>query len=678
VPAGVDISLKERSGALQNRCREVNEIDSVVQELEARIVQTDQEGQQAAGPIPTAVFAKYTGEIISQLPVGVFVWQLEDPDDITSFRLLAMNAAAEEMTGVPAHKVVGTRLADSFKGTVQTELPRICAEVIRTGEPRTIGESPFGAFRGVPGYTSIKAFRLPDNCIGIALENINEQKRESTAVTQLAAIVEGSDDAIIGKTVDGIVVSWNPGAEKVYGYSAEEMIGRPFSLLVPPDRPDEVPMIMEHLLRGESVKHFETVRLRKDGRRIMVALSLSPIRNTAGIVIGASSIARDVTDQKQAEADLQESEERFRATFDLAAVGMAQTSMSGQYLHVNQRLCDIVGYSRDEVLQLKVVQLTHPADYEEELSLIQQVLADKQHTYVMEKRFIRKDGSHVWVNLTVSLVRDSEGVPRYFIKVIEDISERKRAHEEIRHLNEVLERRVTERTALLEAANKELEAFSYSISHDLRAPLRAIDGFSRVLNTRFAEHLAPEAQRYLTRIFKNTQQMGRLIDDLLAFSRLGRQAVTRHPIPVAAIVRQIFRDLQSNEHGGHIDFTLGDLRTCMADSTLLKQVWINLLSNAIKFTRQREVAKIEVGCRKEGAEWIYFVHDNGAGFDMQYAHKLFGVFQRLHSVEDYEGTGVGLAIVQRIVQRHGGRVWAEAALDQGATFSFTLGEADNG
>ncbi|MDB5057512.1 MAG: putative ATPase, partial [Chloroflexi bacterium] len=137
-------------------------------------------------------------------------------------------------------------------------------------------------------------------------------------------------------------------------------------------------------------------------------------------------------------------------------------------------------------------------------------------------------------------------------------------------------------------------------------------------------------------------------------------------------------DLQSNEHGRRIDFTLGDLHTCMADSTLLKQVWINLLANAIKFTKHREVAEIEIGCRKEGAEWIYFVRDNGAGFDMQYAHKLFGVFQRLHSVEDYEGTGVGLAIVQRIVQRHGGRVWAEAALDQGATFSFTLGEADNG
>jgi signal transduction histidine kinase len=236
-----------------------------------------------------------------------------------------------------------------------------------------------------------------------------------------------------------------------------------------------------------------------------------------------------------------------------------------------------------------------------------------------------------------------------------------------------LEQRVIERTAQLEAANKELEAFSYSISHDLRAPLRAIHGFSRIVLEAHAPHLADEAQRYLHLVCANAQHMGQLIDDLLTFSRLSRQPLKRQRVVCADLVRQVLEELEGEHAGRRVDIAVGALPLCQADPALLKQVLVNLCANALKFTRQREVAVIEIGCHEAGGESVYFVKDNGIGFDMQYVGKLFGVFQRLHRTDEYDGTGVGLAIVQRIIHRHGGRVWAEAAVNQGATFSFTLG-----
>jgi signal transduction histidine kinase len=240
------------------------------------------------------------------------------------------------------------------------------------------------------------------------------------------------------------------------------------------------------------------------------------------------------------------------------------------------------------------------------------------------------------------------------------------------HMNEELEQRVQERTAELRAANRELEAFTYSVSHDLRAPLRAITGFARILLEDHAPQLPDEAQHSLHIVDNSARQMGRLIDDLLTFSRLGRLELTKRPVAPTDLVRQVLEDLQAERAGRQVEIELGDLPPCWAEPSLLKQVFVNLLSNALKYSRRRPVAHIEVGCRQNGGERVYFVKDNGVGFDMQYANKLFGVFQRLHRADEYEGTGVGLAIVQRIVHRHGGSIWAEAAVDQGATFYFTL------
>jgi light-regulated signal transduction histidine kinase (bacteriophytochrome) len=248
-----------------------------------------------------------------------------------------------------------------------------------------------------------------------------------------------------------------------------------------------------------------------------------------------------------------------------------------------------------------------------------------------------------------------------------------RGRERLEALVADLERRVTVRTADLETANRDLEAFSYSVSHDLRAPLRAIHGFSRILLEDHAGELSAGAQRYLRLVSENTTRMGELIDDLLMFSRLGRQAIHRQPVRPADVARRALDDLSADRAGRQVTIRVDDLPPCEADPALLLQVYVNLLSNAIKFTRRCPEATIEVGAIAGNPSCqAYFVRDNGTGFDMKYAHKLFGVFQRLHAQEEFEGTGVGLAIVHRIISRHGGRVWAEAAPDAGATFYFTL------
>jgi light-regulated signal transduction histidine kinase (bacteriophytochrome) len=283
-----------------------------------------------------------------------------------------------------------------------------------------------------------------------------------------------------------------------------------------------------------------------------------------------------------------------------------------------------------------------------------------------------KDGSHYWVDTTIVPFLNDQGKPRQYVAIRADITARKRVEEEVRELNVALERRVAQRTAELESANRELEAFSYSVSHDLRAPLRAIDGFAFALTEDYEAQLPDEGKRFLRTIRASAQRMGALVDDLLTFSRLGRQTLQKRKVDMAQLVQAVLADFDRERESRQVEVRVGALPPCEGDGALLKQVWVNLIANAFKYSRKQSPATIEIGTLAAGGETAYYVRDNGTGFDMAYAGKLFRVFQRLHRMEDYEGTGVGLATVQRIVARHGGRVWAEAAVNQGATFFFTL------
>jgi PAS domain S-box-containing protein len=289
---------------------------------------------------------------------------------------------------------------------------------------------------------------------------------------------------------------------------------------------------------------------------------------------------------------------------------------------------------------------------------------------------ICRDGRETPIDDSGAPIRTESGEMAGVVLVFRDITDRRRAErereaaeQEVRKLNAELDQRVRDRTIDLEASNKELEAFSYSVAHDLRAPLRGMASFSKILLEDYGAKLPEEGQKFLERIHKNAIQMAELIDCLLAFARLGRQALRKQWVSPGDVVLQAWQDLDTNQDGRHIEITIGDLPPCEADPLLLKHVFVNLLSNALKYTRMRETAKIEVGLTDST---VYYVRDNGVGFDMRYRDKLFGVFQRLHRAQDYEGTGVGLALVQRIIRRHGGHVWADAIVNQGATFYFTL------
>jgi light-regulated signal transduction histidine kinase (bacteriophytochrome) len=285
---------------------------------------------------------------------------------------------------------------------------------------------------------------------------------------------------------------------------------------------------------------------------------------------------------------------------------------------------------------------------------------------------VRADGSRYWSNLVLTAVHDESGTLCGFSKISRDVTERRRAQETIERLNEELEQRVRERTAQLEAANHELEAFSYSVSHDLRAPLRHIAAYVEILESECGERLEPGARRHLQTIAGSARQLSHLIDALLAFSRMGRAEMRLQPVQLAELVEEARRQVRDESQGRLIDWRIGELPLVHGDALMLRQAILNLLSNSVKYTRSRERARIEIGAEVTPLETVFYVRDNGVGFDMAYAGKLFGVFQRLHRPSEFEGTGIGLANVRRIIQRHGGRTWAEGALQVGATFYFSI------
>ena len=380
------------------------------------------------------------------------------------------------------------------------------------------------------------------------------------------------------------------------------------------------------------------------------------------------SLQAEIRDRQLAEKE----RDRLIAIIEASTDIIGMSSPQGQVLWNNAQANKVQGLSPDADLSSLNIPTYHP---QWALEIIQSQgipAAIRDGTWVGETAFLTSDGSEIPVSQMIIAHKSANGDLEYLSTIMRDISTLKAIESEVRQLNADLENRVLQRTAQLESANKELESFSYSVSHDLRAPLRAINGFSKILLEDYGDRLDAEGSRYLKIVRDNAKRMGELIDDLLNLSRLNRKQISRRPISVNNLIQQTLSGFNSEIEERQIELIVADLPECQADISLLTQVWINLLSNAVKYTSKTENARIEIGYQLINDEIAYFIRDNGAGFDMQYADKLFGVFQRMHLEHEFEGTGIGLAIVQRIIQRHGGRIWADASVNQGSVFYFTI------
>jgi PAS domain S-box-containing protein len=466
----------------------------------------------------------------------------------------------------------------------------------------------------------------------------------------------------------GTVTLVNDAYTLITGYSADDLNRTRVSDLVPAAQQRRRGSASLNVgdVDGSPVQSEFQVRTR-DGR--LIDVDGTARTNSVGGVPQTIGMIRDITEPKRTQRLLQESEERFRLLVsNVKDYAILNLDLEGHVVTWNGGAEAMKGYTADEIIGQHFSRFYSADDVLEGKPERQLAMAAAVGSIEDEGWRVRKDGSRFWADVVITALHDKSGRLRGFGKVTRDITERKRVEDEIRALNVELVDLVAERTS----ANQELEAFSYSVSHDLRAPLRAINGFTSALVADHREDLPAAAREYLDDIATNGRNMSQLIDDLLAFSRLGRQLPNRHTTYPEAVVKQVLEGLERGLDGRDVRFSIGKLPPCQADPALLAQAYTNLLTNAIKFTRRRAIAEIEVGSFREGEEDVYFVRDNGVGFNPIYQAKLFGVFQRLHRADEFEGTGVGLAIVQRVVHRHGGRVWAEGRPGQGATFFFTL------
>jgi PAS domain S-box-containing protein len=502
-----------------------------------------------------------------------------------------------------------------------------------------------------------------------AESNKNQREHER----HLRLILESAKSfAIFTMDMAGRITTWNAGAKQLFGYDEDEVVGHEAKIIFTPED-----LQADHF-RGELRKAIdkgqaenERWHVRKGGERFWGSGLVMPFLNTRGEPSGYLKILRDATEEHQMRGSIARSAELYRSMVDTVEnYAIYMLDSEGRVETWNSGAERIEGYRAEEIIG-RHFSIFFPPE-EKDLPTKELERATTTGRSQTEAWAVRKDGSRFWSNWTLTPVRDQQGQLKGFVKIAHDMTQRKNAEEEIRKLTAELEMRVSRRTAQLEASNHELEAFSYSVSHDLRAPLRHISAYVELLKENIGGDVLEDSQLYLDKIATSAGKMGQLIDDLLTFSRMARTEMRFTSISLFKLVQEARSEFHEEIKGRDIDWIIGDLPEIKGDPVMLRQVFINLISNALKYTHTRQRAQIEIGSTSDERQVTCFVRDNGAGFDMHFSQKLFGVFQRLHSDKEFPGTGIGLAIVRRVIHRHGGEVWAEGAIGSGATFYFSL------
>jgi PAS domain S-box-containing protein len=519
----------------------------------------------------------------------------------------------------------------------------------------------------------------------LVFRDITVRRRAEETSRLLASIVESSEDAIISKDLQGNVTSWNTGAEQIFGYTANEMIGRPISVIAAPDRPDEMPAILERVKNGERIEHYETVRRSKAGALVNISLTVSPVRDATGRIVGASKVARNITESKQAEERLHRSQEETKVARDwlettLASIGDAviATDTEGRVTFLNSVAASLTGWSQDNAKGKNLGDVFVITNEETGASVESPVTKALREGRIVglanHTKLTAKDGRHTPIDDSAAPIRDRDGRIIGVVLVFRDVAERKKAESALNEAFKLAQSAAQEvqgaNRALLRA-NEDLKQFAFAASHDLQEPLRMITSYSQLLINSYRGQLDGEAGVCVSFISRGTRRMRELLSDLLAYTHLtGEDQVELELVDLNSVFQKALDNLKASIEESNAEIRSAQLPIVYGHGAHFLQLFQNLLGNAIKY-RGDNALEVNVSSAKDGGNWRVSVSDNGIGIAPEYHDRIFGVFKRLHG-KRIPGTGIGLAICQRVVERYGGRIWVESAANEGATFYFTV------